>query len=108
MQCVCSGLGGTEIACISTQGSFFLLCVVASIARTSCADGIKRMTKIHLLIYLSSHLEGVANVISCNKTRHVRIQRGDFLNLRFLLKFFITNRLDYYRLCQRESLVNAC
>lgn len=105
---MCSGLWDIKKnAHTATQGSSFLLCMAATTVK-NCIHSIKRMAKIHLLIYLSSRLEGVANVISCNKTRHVRIQRGDFLNLRFLLNFFITNRLDYYRLCQCESLVSAC
>lgn len=48
---------------------------------------VDKKAKIHLLIYLSSHLERATNVISYNKTSRVRIHRGDFLNLRFPLNF---------------------
>lgn len=75
------------------SGRFCPALIVLDVAATTVKNILhswyKKVTKIQLLIYLSSHLERTANVIPYNKTNHVRIHRGDFVNLRFLLNLFL-------------------
>lgn len=90
MVCVQDCRTGKLVFCPALLGSFSCSCC-APCGSYHCWEHtallLEKKTKIHLLIYLSSRLERATNVISHNKTSHVRIHRGDFLNLRFPLNF---------------------
>lgn len=81
--------GAGKLLCSAQRfnlGLFYPALIVLSVAATTVENILrswyKKITEIHL--------ERTANVISYNKTNHVRIHRGDFLNLRFPLNLFLS------------------